>query len=56
VLDADKCRECGRPLIEIESPSTSSRRLICNEWRDSNGNPVKLSAEDVVALHALRRN
>ena len=27
----------------------------CNEWRNSAGNPVKLSVEDLAALHALRR-
>ena len=29
--------------------------ITCNEWRDSAGNQVKLSVEDLAALHAMRR-
>jgi hypothetical protein len=28
--------------------------LTCNEWCDNAGNVVKLSVEDLAALHALR--
>jgi hypothetical protein len=28
--------------------------LSCNEWSDSAGNLVRLSVEDLTALHALR--
>jgi hypothetical protein len=51
------CRECKRPLIEVDNRRQHLRGcLICNEWRDDQGNVVKLSAEDVMALHALRRS
>jgi hypothetical protein len=44
------------PLIAIDN----RRRhlvgcLICNLWSDKDGNAVRLSEEDLVALCALRR-
>jgi hypothetical protein len=53
---AETCKECGQPLMMIDN---RGRHLLgclsCNEWSDSAGNLVKLSVEDLAALHALRR-
>ena len=47
---------CKQPLIEVDNRGQHLRGcLTCNEWRDSEGNAVKLSLEDLAALHALRR-
>ena len=50
------CHQCKQPLVVIDN----RRRhlvgcLICNLWTDKDGNAVRLSEEDVVALHAMRR-
>ena len=55
-LGARRCTECKQPIIMIDN---RGRHLLgcltCNEWRDGAGNSVKLSVEDLAALHALRR-
>jgi hypothetical protein len=52
----DTCRECKQPLIEIDNRRRHLRGcLTCNEWHDNHGNLVRLSVEDLAALHALRR-
>ena len=52
----DTYHECKQPLIMIDN---RGRHLLgcltCNAWRDSAGNVVKLSVEDLAALHALKR-
>jgi hypothetical protein len=51
----DECKECGQPLIEVENRGRHLRGcLSCNGWRDDEGNFVKLSVEDLAALHELR--
>jgi hypothetical protein len=53
---AEMCKECRQPLMMIDD---RSRHLLgclsCNEWSDSAGNVVKLSVEDLAALHALQK-
>ena len=47
------CNECKQPLIMIDNRGRHLQGcLTCNEWRDSAGNAVKLSVEDLAALHA----
>jgi hypothetical protein len=53
---AETCTECKQLLIEIDNRGQRLRGcLTCNKWRDGQGNQVKLSVEDLAALHALRR-
>jgi len=53
---SDTCTECKQPLIMLDNRGEWLRGCgTCNEWRDSEGNAVKLSVEDLTALHALRR-
>ena len=55
-INDDECKECGLPLIEVDNRGRHLRGcLTCNGWRDDEGNLIKLSAEDLAALHALRR-
>jgi hypothetical protein len=50
------CKECGQPLIEIDNRGQHLIGcLTCNEWHGEDGNPIKLSVEDLAALHELRR-
>ena len=50
-----KCKGCGQPLIEVDNRGQRLRGcLTCNEWRDSAGDVVKLSVDDLAAVHALR--
>jgi hypothetical protein len=53
---AETCKECGRSLIEVDNRRRHLRGcMTCNTWQDGDGNVVKLSVEDLAALHALRR-
>jgi hypothetical protein len=55
-LMAEKCKECGQPLIEVDNRGRRLRGcLTCNGWRDPDDKLVKLSVEDLAALHALRK-
>jgi hypothetical protein len=50
------CSECKQPLIVVDN----RRRhlvgcLICNLWTDKDGNAVRLSEKDLVALYKLRK-
>jgi hypothetical protein len=51
------CFECKRPLVEIDNRGQRLRGcMTCNIWRSlTGGGAVKLSVEDLAALHALRR-
>jgi hypothetical protein len=50
------CHECKRPLIVIDNRGENLVGcLSCNLWCDRDGNAVRLSEEDLAALHALRR-
>jgi hypothetical protein len=47
------CHECKRPLIVIDNRGEHLVGcLSCNLWCDRDGNAVKLSVEDLAALHA----
>jgi hypothetical protein len=51
----DECKDCGQALLEIENQGQHLRGcLTCNKWQDGDGNVVKLSVEDLAALHAPR--
>ena len=52
------CFECKRPLVEIDN---RGHRLYgcmtCNIWWSLTGSgAIKLSVEDLAALHAIRRS
>ena len=50
------CTECKQPLAEIDNGGQILAGCItCNLWRDQDGNVVRLSVEDLSALHAFRR-
>jgi len=50
------CHECKQPLIEIDNRGQQlSGCLTCNIWWTADGGKVRLSEEDVAALHTLRR-
>jgi hypothetical protein len=52
----DKCRECKHPVVEIDNRGTRlTGCMTCNIWQDQDGHAVKLSVEDLAALHALRK-
>ena len=46
-----KCKECGQSLVEIDNRGQHLRGcLTCNEWRDGEGNLVKLPVEDLAII------
>ena len=50
------CHECKRPLIVIDNRGEHLVGcLSCNLWCDRDGNAVRLSEEELAALHALRK-
>jgi hypothetical protein len=50
------CQECKQPLVAIDNRGQHlTGCLTCNEWHDNHGNLVRLSEDDLAALHALRR-
>jgi len=50
------CAECKQPLLMLDNRGQWLQGCAtCNDWRDSDGNAVKLSVEDLAALHMLRR-
>ena len=52
---ASYCFECKQPLVQIDNRGTLlTACMTCNIWQDQDGNMVKLSVEDLAALHALR--
>jgi hypothetical protein len=55
--DASYCFECKRPLVEIDNRGERLRGcMTCNIWWSlTGGAAVKLSVEDLAALHAIRR-
>ena len=53
----DTCRECKQAVMKIDNrgqPLTGC--LTCNIWWSPDGNKVRLSEEDLAALHELRRH
>jgi hypothetical protein len=51
----ETCKECGRPIIEIDNRGKLLRGCVtCNGWRDVDDNFIELSVEDLAALHTLR--
>jgi hypothetical protein len=54
---APYCRECKWPLVEIDNRGQRLKGcLTCNIWWSPMGAKVRLSEEDLRALHQLRRN
>jgi len=50
------CHECKRPLIVIDNRGEHLVGCLSyNLWCDRDGNAVRLSEEDLAALHALRK-
>jgi hypothetical protein len=51
------CFECKRPLVEIDNRGHRLRGcMTCDIWWSlTGGGAVKLSEDDLQALHALRR-
>ena len=50
------CFECKRLLVEIDNRGQRLRGcMTCNIWCTAEGNKVRLSEEDLRALHGLRR-
>ena len=53
--DAVTCRECRQPLVEIDNRGQRlSGCMTCNIWWSADDKKVRLSEEDLAALHALR--
>ena len=51
----DHCRECKQFLVEIDNRGTRlTGCLTCNIWWSAEGTNVRLSEEDLRALHGLR--
>ena len=57
VVAKSLCFECKRPLVEIDNRGHRLHGcMTCNKWWSvTGGGAVKLSVEDLAALHALRR-
>jgi hypothetical protein len=52
----DDCRECKQPLVEIDNwGKRLTGCMTCNIWWSADGKKVRLSEEDLRALHAIRR-
>jgi hypothetical protein len=52
----DTCRECKQPLVEIDNRGDHlTGCMTCNIWWSAEGDKIRLSEEDLRALHALRR-
>ena len=52
----DTCRECKQPLVEIDNRGKRlTGCMTCNIWWSADDKKVRLSEEDLAALHALRR-
>ena len=52
----DDCRECKQPLVEIDNRGKRlTGCMTCNIWWTAEDNKVRLSEEDLRALHAIRR-
>ena len=50
------CTECKQPLVEIDNRGKHlSGCMTCNIWWSAEGKKIRLSEEDLRALHALRR-
>ena len=55
-IDGRYCRECKQPLAEIDNRGQRlTDRMTCNIWGTADGKKVRLSEEDLRALHAMRR-
>jgi hypothetical protein len=53
---ADPCRECKQPLVEIDNRRRHlTGCMVCNIWWSADGVKVRLSEEDLRALHLIRR-
>jgi len=53
---ADTCRECKQPLVEIDNRGKRlTGCMTCNIWWSSDDKKVRLSEDDLAALHELRR-
>ena len=51
----DSCRECRRPLLEIDNRGQRLRGcMTCNIWWSTDGVKFRLSEEDLRALHSMR--
>ncbi len=55
-MKIDICRECKQPLVEIDNRGDHfTGCMTCNIWWSAEGEKIRLSEEDLRALHALRR-
>ena len=56
VLTSGNCRECKQPLVDIDNRRRHLTGCVtCNIWWSTDGMKVRLSEEDLRALHAMRR-
>ena len=54
---ANTCRECKQPVIEIDNRGQHlTGCMTCNIWWSADDEKVRLSEEDLAALHELPRN
>jgi hypothetical protein len=52
---SDACRECKQPVVEIDNRGQHlSGCTTCNIWWSAEEEKVRLSEEDLRALHAMR--
>jgi len=50
------CRECKHPIVEIDNRGTRlTGCMTCNIWWSADDKKVRLSEEDLRALHGLSR-
>ena len=50
------CRECKQPLIEIDNRGKRlTGCMTCNIWWSADDKKVRLSEEDLRALHGVRK-
>ena len=55
-IDGRCCRECKQPLVEIDNRGKHLTGCMnCDIWWSADNKKVRLSEEDLAALHALRR-
>ena len=53
----EDCFECKQPLVEIDNHGQRLTGCVtCNIWWSADDKKVRLSEEDLAALHELQRN
>jgi hypothetical protein len=53
-MPSSRCKQCDRPLVEIDHWGERLGCRKCNRWQTSDGELCRLAPDDIVALRALK--